>query len=242
MHVTTMLFQLDASVVPNWFGVAIPNGILDFTKPNLFFHPIPAQAGYSDADYPSKTGKWPQLFYYMERLGYQVDVAIQYFTAPRNQIVIMPFLTSAATTTGILLADWFGIITDILSDVRYTIAGVGGVPVQISEVVVSSYSVGLVYSDSFRQNASDIKRWLKQIWDLDGYPKSLSNALVSAAGHKVIKYDQGGEPSSYHLPLSRWAAYPNPPPNSGDLFPPTNGNDVRHLIRDFMFLHAATNR
>ena len=237
-----MLFQLDAPVVPNWFGVAIPNGVLDFTKPNLFFHPIPAQAGYNDADYPTKTGKWPQLFYYMERLGFQVDAAIQYFAAPRNQIVIMPFLTSAATATGILLADWFGIITDILSEVRFAIAGIGGTPVEISEVVVSSYSVGLVYSDSFRQKASGLQPLLKQVWDFDGYPKNLSNALVSTSAHKVIKYDQGSEPSSYHVPIARWAAYPSPPPNLGDPNPPVNSMDVHHLIRDFMFLHAATKR
>ena len=235
-----MLFQLDAQVVPNWFGVAVPNGILDFTKPNIFFHPIPGQAGYNDADYPTKTGKWPQLFYYMERLGLQVDAAIQLFGAPRNQIVIMPFLTSAATSTGVLPADWVGIITDILSDVRFAIAGIGGSPVQISEVVVSSFSVGLVYSDSFRQTATGLQPLLKQVWNFDGYPKSLSNALVSTPAYQVIKYDQANEPSSYHLPLARWAAYPSPPPNPGDPNPPANGNDVHHAIRDFMFLHAAT--
>ncbi len=237
-----MLFQLDAQVVPNWFGVAIPNGILDFTKPNIFFHPIPAQAGYNDADYPTKTGNWPKLFYYMERLGFQVDAAIELFGAPRNQIVIMPFLTSAATATGILPAKWFGIITDILSDVRFTIAGIGGDPAQISEIVVSSYSVGLVYSDSFRQTATGLQPMLKQVWDFDGYPKSLSNALASTAAYHVTKYDQGSQPSSYHVPLARWASYPNPPPNPGDPNPPANSDDVHHLIRDFMFLHAATNR
>jgi hypothetical protein len=237
-----MLFQLDAQVVPNWFGVAIPNGISDFTKPNIFFHPIPAQAGYNDADYPAKTGRWPKLFYYMDRLGFQVDAAFQVSNAPRNQIVIMPFLTSAATNTGILPANWLGIITDILSDVRFTIAGIGGTPVQISEVVVSSYSVGLVYSDSFRQTATGLQPLLKQVWDFDGYPKSLSKALVSTAAYQVIKYDQGNQSSSYHVPLPRWAAYPNPPPNPSDPNPPANGGDVHHLIRDFMFLDAATHR
>src|SRR5215472_14561633 len=65
MQVTTMLFQISDNVVPNWFGVAIPNGIQDYTKANIFFHPMPAQAGYKDSDYPTKAGIWPQLFYYM---------------------------------------------------------------------------------------------------------------------------------------------------------------------------------
>ena len=242
VHVTTMLFQISAQVVPNWFGVAIPNGILDFTKPNIFFHPIPAQAGYHDSDYPAKTGNWPKLFYYMERLGSQVDAAISLYGAPRNQIVIMPFLTSAATDTGILPASWFGIITDILSDTRFHIAGVGGNPVPISEVVVSSYSVGLVYSDSFRKHTPGLGAYLKQAWDFDGYPKTLSTALVPPADYVITKYDQASEPSSIHVPIARWAGYPSAPPNPGDPPAPANSDDVHHLIRDFLFLHAATLR
>jgi hypothetical protein len=56
-NVTTMLFQLPEAVVPNWFGVAVPNGLVDFTKPNIFFHPIPGQDGYLDKDYSTKSGK-----------------------------------------------------------------------------------------------------------------------------------------------------------------------------------------
>ncbi|MBV9197287.1 MAG: hypothetical protein JO168_24390 [Solirubrobacterales bacterium] len=43
VNVTTMLFQIADAVVPNWFGVAVPPGITDFTNVNLFFHPTPAQ-------------------------------------------------------------------------------------------------------------------------------------------------------------------------------------------------------
>ena len=71
LKLTTMLFQINQPVVPNWFGVAIPNNSVNFDRPNLFFHPIPAQAGYLDGDYQTKTGKWPELYYYMERLGYR---------------------------------------------------------------------------------------------------------------------------------------------------------------------------
>ena len=237
-----MLYQISENVVPNWFGVAVPDGIVDFGKPNIFFHPIPAQAGYKDSDYPTKTGFWPNLFYYMERLGSQVDAAIGGFSAPRNQIVIMPFLTSAATDAGILPGNWFGIITDILSDVRFEVANVGGAPVPISEVVVSSYSVGLVYSDSFRRHAPGLGVYLKQIWDFDGYPKSLSTSLVGTAEFSVTKYDQDAEPQSYHVPLGRWVDYPNPPPNLGDPPAPGHGSTVHHMIRDFLFTHAATLR
>jgi hypothetical protein len=241
-HVTTLLFQLNANVVPNWFGVAVPNGITDFTKPNIFFHPFPtAAAGYNDADYPSKAGNWPRLFYYMEHLGYQADAAIQLYGAPRNQIVIMPFLTVAASDAGIFPAAWLGIVTDILAGARATVGGSGG-PIVISEVVVSSFSAGLVYATAFRQLATGLTPLLKQIWDFDGYPKPTSDALGPSAASKVIKYDQGSEPNSIHMPFSRWAAYPNPAPNLGDPAPPKNSDDVHHDIRDFLFLHAATKR
>jgi hypothetical protein len=240
-RVTTMLFQLAANVVPNWFGVAVPVGITDFTKPNLFFHPTPAQAGYDDGDYPTKTGKWPELFYYMERLGSQVDVAIELFGAARNQIVIMPFLTNAATDAGIFPANWPGIVTDILVAVKLAM-GEGGGSLAISEVVVSSFSAGLIYSDSFRKSAVGLAPLLKQVWDFDGFPKSLSNPLLTTPDVRVIKYDQGSEPGSTHVPMARWADYPSTPPNPGDPKPPATGDDVHHLIRDFLFLHAATLR
>jgi hypothetical protein len=50
-QVTTLLFGINAPVVPNWFGVAVPVGVTDFTRVNIFFHPTPAQGGYKDADY-----------------------------------------------------------------------------------------------------------------------------------------------------------------------------------------------
>jgi hypothetical protein len=242
VHVTTMLYQISQQVVPNWFGVAIPDNVADFTAPNIFFHPIPAQDGYVDADYAAKTGKWPDLFYYMELLGYQVDGAIKNFGAPANQIVIMPFLTSAATGTGIFPSSWQGIVTDILTDVRHFMGAGGSGPVNLSEVVVSSFSVGYVYSENFRKNAVGLQPLLNQVWDFDGYPKSDSSQLLTNSSVTAIKYDQGSEPGCIHVPLSRWADYPNPAPDPADPPPPQNGNDVHRDIRNFLFLDAATKR
>src|SRR5665213_96406 len=230
VQVTTMLFQLNASVVPNWFGVAIPNGITDFTKANIFFHPLPAQAGYKDSDYPTKAGMWPQLFYYMERLGYQVD------GAARNQIIIMPFLTNAANDTGIFVANWSDIVTDILTAVRASMGADDGSMLQVSQVVVSSYSVGILYSANFRAKAVNLNPVLAEVWDFDGLISSfpqLSKNLVTTAQYTAIKYDQNpaSGSASYHVPLPRWAGY---------VSPPTSGTQVHGLIRDFMFMHAAS--
>jgi hypothetical protein len=229
VQVTTMLFQLNANVVPNWIGVAIPNGIQDFTKAHIFFHPMPAQAGYKDSDYPTKAGMWPQLFYYMERLGYQLD------GAARNQIIIMPFLTNAATDTGIFAANWTDICTDILTTVRSALGADDGSTLQISQIAVSSYSVGIVYSANFRAHAPNLNL-MTEVWDFDGLfssTPSLSQALVTTTQYTAIKYDQNpaSGAASYHVPLARWSDY---------VAPPATSLDVHALIRDFMFLHAAS--
>lgn len=246
VHVITKLYQIvhpsTQLVVPDWFGVAIPENVTDFSHPNIFFHPSPGQAGYKDSDYPTKSGQWPELFYYMELLGYELDGAIKNFGAPANQVVIMPFLTSAATTAGVFPANWFGIITDILTDVRDAMGISGSGPVSIEEVVVSSFSVGYVYSENFRAAAPGLAPLLKQVWDFDGYPKSDSSKLLSTSQVAAIKYDQGSEPGCYHLPLSRWADYPNPAPDPADWPAPKTGSDVHRSIRDYMFLDAASRR
>jgi hypothetical protein len=248
VHVTTLLYQINQQVVPNWFGVAVPDGVTDFTKLNLFFHPIPGQDGYDDNFYFSKTGppggsQWYHLFYYMELLGYQVDGAITNFGAPGSQIIIMPFMTSNRTDAGILPADWQGILTDILTDVRQVIGGSRSGPVSISEVVVSSFSVGYVYSENFRNNAAGPKApILRQVWDFDGYPKSDSSNLITTSQVTAVKYDQGSEPGCFHVPLARWNDYPKSPQDPADPAKPASSNDVHGAIRDFMFLDAATRR
>jgi hypothetical protein len=230
LDVTTMLFAIADNVVPNWFGVAIPEGISEFSNANIFFHPTPGQAGYLPGDYPAKTGKWPDLFYYMERLGYQLD------GAARNQVVIMPFLTEGAKDTGILPGHWEQIITDILTAVRDTVTGTAGPPVAVSSVVVSSFSAGIIYSDSFRKLATGLKPLLDEVWDLDGNYSTyhaISQSLRTTAGCRVIQYDQiaSNDLVSFHVPLPRWADYAAPPTTTGQ---------VHSLISEFMFLHAAT--
>ena len=242
VHVTTRLYQITQQVVPNWFGVAVPANVTDFSHPNIFFHPSPGQAGYKDSDYPTKSGMWPDLFYYMELLGYQVDGAIKDFGGAANQVVIMPFLTTAATNTGIFAPNWQDIVVDILTDIRKA-SGLGGSgPVEISDVVLSSFSVGYVYSEEFRALAPGLTPLLQQVWDFDGYPKADSSKLLTTASVTAIKYDQGSEPGCYHVPLSRWADYPKPAPDAADWPAPASGSDVHRAIRDFMFLDAASRR
>jgi hypothetical protein len=230
VHVTTMLFEIADKVVPNWFGVAVPSGIEDFTKPHLFFHPTPAQAGYIDSQYPTKAGKWPELFYYMERLGYQLD------GAGRNQIIVMPFLTEQAKDTGILPANWNDLLVDILSQVRAVVAPAETSALSISELAVSSFSAGMIYSDHFRHTAAGVGGVLTEVWDFDGRFSSyfqISINLPATAGCRTIQYDQlvANDLKTFHVPLARWADFVQPPQTSGE---------VHGFIRDFMFMHAAS--
>lgn len=266
VHCTTLLYELDANVIPNWFAVAVPDGITDFTRPTLYFHPNPDPPGYkegpqgsiyfgkSDPDAPglseddqNKRRKWWSLFEYIERLGLQLAGAVQFGANP-NQIVILPFMTaSTLDSSGILAKHWLPIVTDILGDVRQRIAGVGG-PLTVTNVVVAGYSFGHTVATRFRENAQAqapgvLKGLTKQVLGFDGSPSMAT--LVSVPGQmKAIKYDGGGgantSPANVHLAAGRWAQYPNPVPVETPSLPA--GSDVHHLVRDFMFLDAAMKR
>jgi hypothetical protein len=229
MRTTTMLFQIDAPVVPNWFGVAVPSGIMSFTDPVLFFHPTPSQAGYVDADYAAKTGKWPELFYYMDKLGLQVD------PAHKDRVVVMPFLTEAATAdTGILPAAWQSILTQILTGTRAAVGADDGSPLSLGSLAVASYSAGIVYSDAFRRRASGLSPLLREIWDFDGTfstNAALSTRLESTTTTRVFRYDQGSGPAgtSIHVPVPRWSAFP-----AGV----TTGEEVHWMAISYLVTHA----
>jgi hypothetical protein len=156
-------------------------------------------------------------------------------------VLIMPFLPSATTDTGIFAPNWADIVSDILTDARIAMGVPGPDPVNARQIAVSSHSVGIVYSDSFRKRAAGLKGVMTSVWDLDGHVSSahgLSDALHSTADYRAIKYDQvnSTDPASFHVPGARWANLP-----AHTDYPPFTGHgDVHHLIRDFLFLHAAT--
>jgi hypothetical protein len=111
-----------ANVVPNWFGVAVPDNITDFRNVILYFHPNPGQggAGYNPSTYQTKSGppgtNWKELFAYVDRLGYQLAGAAT-SAALANQIVIVPFMKQFRDV-GILPKFWYHIVRDILADIQ----------------------------------------------------------------------------------------------------------------------------
>ena len=258
VHVRTMLFELDANVMPNWFGVAVPDGITDFTRPTIYFHPIPKPPRYNEATYFSKATEtadvdagWRGLFEYVERLGNQLAGAVKHFGASPNQVVILPFMpASKMDTAGILPANWLEIVTDILIQVRAAMTGVMA-PLTVSELVLAGYSYGFKCMMEFRTRANQavLNPLLKQIWDFDGFPKTTSIPVVSTAAVKVIKYAEVPQPGAIVLGPPRWSDFPKPAPavptlpdEEPELPAPSDTLYVHHLIRDFMFLDAAVKR
>jgi hypothetical protein len=127
---TALLYELQeratpgvaANVVPNWFGVAIPDSITDFRNVILYFHPNPTQvgAGYNPSQYQSKSGppgtNWKELFAYVDRLGNQLAGAAT-SQQRANQIVMFPFMKQFRDV-GILPEFWYHIVIDILDDIQ----------------------------------------------------------------------------------------------------------------------------
>ena len=114
---------------PNWFGVAVPDGITDFTNVVIYFHPTPGQAGYDDGDYQAKSNggnpnrsNWKELLGYVDRLGTQLAGAVKVAAATPNQIVIVPLMKNKNVDggqnvdAGILPRQWYYIVNDILKD------------------------------------------------------------------------------------------------------------------------------
>jgi hypothetical protein len=229
MQTTTLLFEIRAPVVPNWFGVAVPSGITSFVDPVLFFHPTPSQAGYVDGDYAAKSGKWPELFYYMDKLGYQVD------PAHKDRVVVMPFLTEAAAAdTGIFAGAWQSLLTQIMTGVRAAMDADDGSPLALASLAVASYSAGIVYSDTFRRRATGLTPLLREVWDLDGSfstNAALSARLQSTTTMRVIQYDQHAGPggAGIHVPIPRWSAFPAAV---------TTGAEVHWLVASYLVTHA----
>jgi hypothetical protein len=190
---------------------------------------------------------WRRLFGYVDRLGHQLAGAVQ-AGASANQVVIVPFLTTGAMSSGgILPANWLALLTDIMSDLRATLTGRGGVIDNTQlEVVLAGFSAGFATMNGFRLSGATqgLAAHLKEIWDFDGFPKNLSDGLASFGSVVVTKYDQLSENHSLHLPTDRWSELPDPLPEEEPRLPDRtdpgeSGFLIHHFIRDFMFLPAA---
>ena len=214
---TITYFQLDEHVVPRWFGALVPAGTADFDRLHLFFHPTPRQAHYYDADYHS-LGNWSDIFHYLSD-----EMGAQLCAADTGRVLIMPLMSEASVSDcGVFPQRWESICSKILGMLKTGDFSGASAPAEISSVVVSSFSAGIVYSHVFRARAHLGAR-LKAVIDFDGIYSSYrqhSIALHEPAGH-VIRMQQmpatagmiGALAAQNTFPMSRerwggpWADY-----------------------------------
>jgi hypothetical protein len=237
-----------SNVVPNWFGVAIPNpDIFDLSK-NVFvvvyFHPTPGQAGYDNRDYAAKDGAhgtdWKQLYAYVDRLGGQFVGSIQAGARANNRLVIFPFLTTpprgafqtpptqpAYTLT---TSEWFNVIHDILQDINTNV--VKGICTTPKKIIVATLSNGSVYLNKFLDDAAGLpnNHQIIEAWDFDS-EISRPRKDVDPHGKRLRAYWQREVPPTsanatyIHLPIENWLndafpKFPNPPPPEVPPLPP----------------------
>jgi hypothetical protein len=239
-EVNCYLFSIDPIDYPVWFGAACWSRASQFDKVNLFFHPLPTKRdGYDDADYPDQ-GAWPNLYRYMEFLGLQLAACAS------QQLLIMPYFPLNLITSGslgIFPGNWRDIVEAIAGLIKVDIRGGSAGPVSVSDLVVSSFSAGIIPAHAFRTKAaSSIAPVLREVWDFDGYyyPPARPDAtnLTPTPTVKVIQYSQLTIPGhhAFYVPPPRWKSFSLRKPGIHQ-----NEYDVVHsVIPKYLFNHAGS--
>lgn len=204
-------FELDEDVVPNWFGILVPDGLVDFRHIHIFFHPTPGQAKvngvqlYKDSLYQSKTG-WGSIFHYLTD-----DMAVQFCGANTGQVLVMPIFTnSAADTCGIFPQRWESLVGQMLGQIKAVDLTKPATPQNVSSVVVSSFSAGISYSHAFRTNAALGSRLIGTI-DFDGSYSTYKH-LSKTLSFPAVRMWQIPAPSNKIFEMSCQNIFPLPQP------------------------------
>jgi len=154
-------FELEEKVIPKWYGVLVPQGVSSFDRVHLFFHPIPAQAGYQDSHY-FQLGNWWKIWHYLSDW-----MGTQFCASGTRRIMIMPLMTTgAAQSCGVLPTRWRSIFAYLLGNVASQSEGSPS-PIAVSNLVVSSFSSGISYSHFFMKKAG-LGSKLAGVIDFDG--------------------------------------------------------------------------
>lgn len=234
-------FQLAETVVPRWFGVLVPDGTTSFDRVHLFFHPTPGQAGHHDGAYHG-LGSFKDIWHYLSE-----NMAAQFCAAGTGRVLVMPLMTQASTgDCGVLPQRWVDVVGCILGRLA---AGVdAGAPFQrVTDVVVSSFSSGIVYSHQFRARANLGSR-LAGVIDFDGIISSSSSLSVGLTGPtgRVVKAQQSAATAAAIPGLAAQNVFPLQRPRWGGpwetSFDPDPGTALRQIhgtIPQTMMLVAA---
>lgn len=203
---STLLFGINENAYPKYYAMCYPEGLTSFSHANLFFHPNPgaSKPPYDDAQYGYTNQKWPELFRYMHLIGPGLAASC------RSQCVIMPYMrqpNAGVVNLGVLKADWLEVVTTLL---RTAASGASGATQgeELTDLVMSSFSFGIRYSDAARKGMANVKDHLSEVWDFDGiWSRSdghLSATLTTNKDFRVIKYGQLPSPGYTSIAADRW--------------------------------------
>jgi len=201
---STLLFGIDENVNPRYFAMCYPEYLTSFSHANLFFHPNPGATDppYDDAQYGFTNQKWPELFRYMHLIGPGLAAS------GRSQCVIMPYMRQAMSgDVGVLKDAWLEIVTTLLRTAAGSLPGASHGE-DLTDMVISSFSFGIKYSDTARTQMRQVKDKLAEVWDFDGIWSRtdgfLSAVLTTNREYKVIKYGQNPSPGYTSIAADRW--------------------------------------
>jgi hypothetical protein len=207
--------------VPARIAAVVPDGLTEFTRALIFFHPLPTKkAGFDDAQYQAQTGRWHNIYRYLDQQG------VQLAASTRKMVLIFPIFNLASVDTcGEFPAEWKNLVELIMKLIRNSrfpgLAKDKGPVVQ--DVITASYSAGVKYMHTFLTKATNIKAHLREVWDYDGRfssHKDLSEGLRAFGAAKVLTYDQrpvkmtdvvkeARAGKGIHIPEIRWRDLPN---------------------------------
>lgn len=211
----------DPGYVPLRILAVVPDGLEEFVRALIFFHPLPTKrAGCEDAQYQAQAGGWRNIYRYCHQQGKQLAAS------ERKIIMVLPIFSLATTTTcGKFPEDWKRLIEEIMEHIRNSrfsgLAKESGP--KIKDVITASYSAGVKYMRTFLTKSSDLNTYLREVWDYDGRFSSehlQSEALRAFRAANVRIYDQrpvkltdikreSDLQNGVHIPDWRWRDLPN---------------------------------
>jgi hypothetical protein len=197
-----LLFEMRKDGEIYWVGAAVPEGVSDFTKVQVFFHPTIFQKPVwraKEEDYPAFTGGWREnLQPYVARQGGQLAGA-------RRMPLVVPFMTMASYS-GKAPAYMFATrsietLNVIIAAVREAATGQSG-PLAVQEIGVSSFSAGIAGMRLFIQTFGS-SRLIKETTDFDGpWIKGSPQTVTTSPGAKGRVFTQ--RPFPHDTPDPRW--------------------------------------
>lgn len=241
-----------------WVMMFAPEGLINFNKAHVFFHPTPTQV------YPDKKGGPPVAHVWADDKGYEAFdadwklLAVKYLVSVGPQLgsqkkilLIMPMMRTAASAHPTAVNDVFAdrpeetllelakAARDNLSDKAVSVD-----PTDLSGgIATSSFSNGIGYHANLFDRLKSSPKYL-EAYDFDSTYIKTAHKDISASGGKpnIIRHMQKAGPSGLttevHVPLERWDTKSPSAPAEVRALKRVTTDDLHHFVVDYT-LHGA---